>query len=254
MRKVLGLVGATLLFAGPAFAADLGKPPVYKAPALMPVFSWTGCYIGADVGGAASRQTASVTSVNVNQAPVSADLTGSSAVGGPYLGCNYQLLPMWVVGIEGDFSWVSLSGSASAPNLFANGTPVGSGGVSWSNKTDWLASLRGRLGYTVAPNVLIYGTGGAAWTRTSYAALDAFSGGCPNCLSTAFDDTRTGWVAGAGIDWAPWNNNWIFRVEYLHYQFNGVSSTAAFNPLQSATFGWGDLKIDSVRAGLSYKF
>ncbi len=51
MRKVLGLVGATLLFAGPALAADLGtRPPPYKAPALMLVFSWTGWYIGGNIG------------------------------------------------------------------------------------------------------------------------------------------------------------------------------------------------------------
>jgi outer membrane immunogenic protein len=253
MRKVLGLVGATLLFAAPALAADLGKP-VLKAPALMPVFSWTGCYIGADIGGAWDRQHASVTSVNVNQAPVSGDLTGNSAIGGPYAGCNFQFAPQWVLGVEGDFSWTKLSSSTTAPNLFADGTPVGSGGVAWANKTDWLASLRGRLGFAVVPNVLVYGTGGVAWTRTSYAALDAFSGGCPNCLATAFDETHTGWVAGAGIDWAPWNNNWILRLEYLHYQFSGASSTAAFNPAQSATFTWGDLKIDTVRAGVAFKF
>src|SRR5258708_31275742 len=51
MRKVLGLVGATLLFAGPALAADLGtRPPPYKAPGLVPVFSWTGWYIGGNAG------------------------------------------------------------------------------------------------------------------------------------------------------------------------------------------------------------
>jgi outer membrane immunogenic protein len=51
MRKSLGLVGAALLLAGPALAADLGRPPAYKAPPPAPVFSWTGCYIGATAGG-----------------------------------------------------------------------------------------------------------------------------------------------------------------------------------------------------------
>jgi outer membrane immunogenic protein len=263
MRKILGLVGATLLLAGPVCAADLVTNPVYKAPPLVPVFSWTGCYIGADVGGAWSRQTASVNTMPFqNQASVSGGINGSSAIGGPYVGCNYQFAPGWVLGVEGDFGWASLSGATSGPNLFANGTPatlpgvlvngvpIESGGVSWSEKTDWLASFRGRLGYAVVPNVLVYGTGGAAWTRTSYSALDAFTGGCPNCSTTAFEDTRTGWVAGAGIDWAPWSNNWILRLEYLHYQFGGVTSTVA----GATNFVWGDLKIDTVRAGLSYKF
>jgi len=256
MRKTLGLVGASLLLAGPAFAADLGKP-VYKAPAapLLAPFTWTGCYVGGDVGGAWGRQDASIAPVGVDQAAVSGTLSGDSVIGGPYAGCNFQFAPQWVVGIEGDYSWTNFSSSANAANLFANGTPAGSGGVSWSNKIDWLASLRGRLGFAVVPNVLLYGTGGVAWTRTSYAALDVFNtGGCPNCLGTAFDDTRAGWVAGAGVDWAPWNNNWILRLEYLHYQFSGVSSTAAFNPAQTVTFGWGDLKIDELRAGVAFKF
>jgi outer membrane immunogenic protein len=105
------------------------------------------------------------------------------------------------------------------------------------------------------PNFLLYGTGGVAWTRTSYAGLDVFNtGGCPNCLGTTFNDTHAGWVAGAGVDWAPWSNNWIFRLEYLHYQFSGVTSTASFSPASFVTFGWGDFKVDSIRAGVAFKF
>jgi outer membrane immunogenic protein len=251
MRNLLMASAALAVLIGfnSAQAADLGKP-VYKAPPpVVSAFSWTGCYIGADVGGAWDRQRTSTNSVGTDQAAVSGEITRNNAIGGPYVGCNYQFAPRWVIGAEGDFSWTKLSGTASAPNLFADGTPVGSGGVSWGSSTDWVASVRGRLGYAVMPNALVYGTGGAAWTRTNYAGLDAFVDGCPNCLATSFRDTRTGWVAGAGVDWAPWSNNWIFRVEYLHYQFSGVSSTT-----ETTTFNFGDLKIDTVRAGLSYKF
>jgi outer membrane immunogenic protein len=252
MRTVTGLVSVALLVAGPALAADLAvKAPVYKAP-VVPTFSWTGCYVGADVGGAWSRQDSSINSVNLNQASVSSTINGSSAIGGPYAGCNYQFASSWVVGVEGDFSWASLGGTATGPNLLANGAPAGAGGLTWTDKTDWVASVRGRVGYAYVPNFLVYGTGGAAWTRTSYFGLDV--GNTGNQISTAFDDTRTGWVAGAGVDWAPWSNNWILRVEYLHYQFGGASSTAIFAPGAFGTFGWGDLKIESVRAGVSYKF
>jgi outer membrane immunogenic protein len=254
-RLFAGAALVVLVVGNAAQAADLGRPvyPVYKAPVVVPAFSWTGCYIGADAGGAWDRQNTSV-NTSVNQAPASGDITRSSVIGGPYVGCNYQFAPQWVIGVEGDVSWVKLSGATSAPNLFADGTPVGVGGISWGSSTDWIASARARLGYAVAPNALIYGTGGAAWTRTNYSGLDVLDDGV---AATSFTDTRTGWVAGAGVDWAPWNNNWIFRIEYLHYQFGGVSSTAPFvNPNLGnvATFNFGDLKIDSVRAGLSYKF
>jgi outer membrane immunogenic protein len=257
VRKLFLSAALALLIGGNAAqAADLGTPvykaPVYKA-AVMPAFSWTGCYIGADIGGAWDRQHTS-SNPNFNQAPVSGDITRSSVIGGPYAGCNYQFAPQWVIGVEGDISWAKLSGTASAPNLLLGGAPT-PGGISWGSSTDWVASARARLGYAVVPNALVYGTGGAAWTRTNYSGFDQVDNG--DIATTSFTDTRTGWVAGAGVDWAPWSNNWIFRVEYLHYQFGGASSTAAFPPpfnAFSTTFTFGDLKIDTVRAGLSYKF
>jgi outer membrane immunogenic protein len=248
MKEVSAMVGAALLSAGAAFAADVDV----KAPPVVPAFSWTGCYIGADVGGASARQHMSATPAGVNQHAVSGDVSGDATTGGAHAGCNYQFAPGWILGIEGDTDWAKLGGTATGPDLFADGTPAVAGGVSWGNTTGWAASVRGRLGYAVVSNTLVYGTGGVAGTRTNYAGLDVFTQGNP--LATSFSDTRTGWVAGAGVDWAPWHNNWILRLEYLHYQFGSVSSTAAFNANQFTTFNFGDLKIDTVRAGLSYKF
>ena len=56
MRRVLGLVGATLLLAGPALAADLAVKAPRALPPGGPVFSWTGCYVGGFVGGASGNQ------------------------------------------------------------------------------------------------------------------------------------------------------------------------------------------------------
>jgi opacity protein-like surface antigen len=111
MRKTSLLAGATLLLAGPAVAADLARP-VYKAPvAVAPWFTWTGCYVGAAVGGARGRQSAGTTTsgdpnaltpqdVEVTPAPTpdpQADTAGNlshgtSVIGGPYVGCNYQFI------------------------------------------------------------------------------------------------------------------------------------------------------------------
>ena len=250
MKKVSGLVGVALLFAGPAFAADLGARPSYM---VAPVFSWTGCYVGADVGGAWPRQSAAVTpSAAVNQGALAGDLTNTgSVIGGSYAGCNDQFIPAWVVGVEGDFSWTKLDEAASGPNLFPNGAPAGAGGVAVSRSLDSLASARARLGWVVVPNLLAYGTGGAAWARTNSTGLDVLNTGAS--FATAFSNTQTGWVAGGGIDWAPWSNNWILRFEYLHYQFSGVSSVVG-DPINFVNFGFGDLKVDTVRAGASYKF
>jgi outer membrane immunogenic protein len=265
MKKIsLGTIALVALIAGPAMAADLARPaPVYKAlPPPVPVFSWTGCYIGANVGGAWASQDADTVGpanapANTNQAPDFVSLKGSSVIGGVHGGCNIQFASVWVAGIEGDWSGTKIDNTQSGPNLFFSGTPAGSGGVSFNRDTKWLASVRGRLGVAVVPNVLLYATGGGAWTRTDYSGLDVFTGGCPNCGATSFSSTKSGWVVGGGGEWAPWSNNWLFRVEYLYYRFKGDSGNAFFQSVPSvlaATFNFHDLSINELRVGLSYKF
>jgi outer membrane immunogenic protein len=252
LRKFLLSSLATVGMIASAAAADLPTekgPPVYPPPP-PPQFSWTGCYIGADGGVAWNRENVTNSgSVLGDQGPTAGTLNGTSAIGGPHAGCNWQFATTWVIGAEGDFSWTHLYDPANAPNLYSDGTPVGVGGINWSRDLYWLASIRGRVGYSVTPNILLYGTGGVAFERSSLVGVDT---GIVGSRTTAFGQTQTGFVAGAGIDWAPWSNNWIFGVEYLHYQFAGTSSTVFFpNPV---VFNWGTLGVDSVRAAVSYKF
>ncbi|MCK9909337.1 outer membrane beta-barrel protein, partial [Microbacteriaceae bacterium K1510] len=112
-----------------------------------------------------------------------------------------------------------------------------------------LGSVRGRVGFAAAPELLIFATGGFAWAHSDFAGVNR---GSSSSRSTSFGETREGYVVGAGTDWAPWHDNWVLRLEYLHYEFSGTSSTVFFpNP---NTFYWDDESVDSVRAGLSYKF
>jgi outer membrane immunogenic protein len=262
MRKFGLAIGVSFAIglAGSAIAADMPMPvkaPLYKAPPVY-TYNWSGCYIGANVGGAWSRQdvNSSVPLIS-DQAPGSATLNTSSVMGGPHAGCNWQFSPSWVIGIEGDWSATDLNGTAALPNLSRAGVPFANGGITFGGDTKWLATIRGRLGFVPVSNVLLYGTGGVAWNSTDYSGSDVFLGGCPNCGTTAFSSTQTGWVAGAGAEWAPWSNNWIFRVEYLHYGFDGTTTSTPARPAFAAappTFTWNALSIDEVRAGVSFKF
>jgi outer membrane immunogenic protein len=236
-------------------AADLPtKASAYNAP-LAGAFSWTGCYIGGNLGGAWSRETASALSTTNTQTPVTVSQNASSLIGGVNAGCNYQFDPHWVVGVEGDWSWTKLRAGATAPNLRADGSPVGSGGSSFSSDTQWLASIRGRIGWVAMPNTLVYLTGGGALAKVDYAAVDAFADGCPNCVTTSFSHTKTGYVLGGGADYAL-THNWIVRAEYLYYHFSGETSTSLFNDggPGGAIFHWDGLQIHEVRLGVNYKF
>ncbi len=242
-----------------ASAADLPRKAPAAAPAA-PVYTWTGCYIGGNVGGAWSRQTGDFAAVPaVEQVPGTINQNDSSVIGGVHLGCNYQFDPKFVVGVEGDWSWTGLNGSGSALNIHStDGAVEPTGGINMSSDTKWIASLRGRLGWLVMPQAMIYATGGAAWAKTDYAAFDAATTG-NGFTAVSLSDTRTGWVVGAGGEYML-TPNWFVRAEYLHYQFSGASAIGNTVPGTGgpagpfAAFNWNDLKVNEVRAGISYKF
>jgi outer membrane immunogenic protein len=132
----------------------------------------------------------------------------------------------------------------TAPTTMA--LPAGSR-LNMSRDVNWLASMRGRVGYTW-DRALFYVTGGIAWGNFGYAASAAFG---PSA-SASFNDTKTGWVIGGGAEWAL-SPSWSVRAEYLHYEFAGTSRAV---PTAGGTvsFGWQDTSVDVVRAGVNYKF
>ena len=116
MRTLVAAAVALLIGASSLAYAD--GMPAYRRATYAP-FSWTGCYIGADIGGAWNQQDVSINPVGVNQGGVRGSLNESSAIRGLYVGCNYQFAPRWVLGIEGDFSWMSLADTTRGSNLFS---------------------------------------------------------------------------------------------------------------------------------------
>src|SRR5262249_14988069 len=125
MKNILRTtVALAALIAAPAMAADLARPaPAYKAPPPVYVFSWTGCYIGANGGGAGVNKDYTVTSVGVARfgtfvfpAVGVGSHTASSGIGGVQVGCNYQVPGSgWVFGIQGDYDWMRANGSHVDP-------------------------------------------------------------------------------------------------------------------------------------------
>ena len=152
--RIVGIAAVTsalvLGIAQTAFAADMPvKSPVLKAP-IMALYSWTGCYFGAQIGYGWATANHSFD----NGAP-SDTSKPNGVVGGGLLGCNYQI-NTFVVGIEGDIEASDLMGGEFA-NL-TGGTSAGSSHMKWDG------SVRGRLGYAIDRS-LFYVTGGWAFAR-----------------------------------------------------------------------------------------
>jgi outer membrane immunogenic protein len=253
MKKLLLVTAAicSLSIASPACAADL-PVNVIKAPAPLPVFSWTGCYLGAHVGGGwASKDMTDPVQLVQDQltgAPVTAGVTTvrvspiGVAVGGQF-GCDYQFAPSWAAGIEFAASGSTMKGSTSLA------LPLGVPGEAAlvTARTDFLGSGSVRLGYA-ADRWLFYVKGGAAWAGDKYVITGAFTG-----IPFDFEglDQRLGWIVGGGVDWA-FSGHWSLAVEYDYYQF-GHRSTLMSDAV-NAVSGPVDFKqsVQVAKVGLNF--
>lgn len=244
--------------AGLVTAADLRMP--VKAPAMVVAETWSGLYIGGHAGYAWGDQETSIVESTSPLFPAPAvigfpaplDANPKGLLGGAQLGYNLQF-GSWVLGIEGDISG-SPSGSDSAQFTAAFVAPIIIGSASLTQDVNWLATVRGRLGYTWGPG-LAYFTGGAAWADVDYSGSFASASGATSSTLNA-GNTLSGYVIGGGYE-HRFSQNWSVRLEYLYYDLDSATlSVAAQQPFNEVTTTWSipDLQLHVVRAGVNYKF
>jgi len=262
-RTFLAVAALATLVGTPALAADMA---LKAAPPPAPAATWTGWYIGADVGGTWFNQSATWNPLPTPAAfgvnPITGTEKASGVIGGVYAGYNYQIAPSGLVGIEADFSGTGAKANQTQTwTTPITGTPFPGDFTSTSTRLDWLGSVRGRLGFLPTPQVLAYVTGGAAWGGFNYSASNsnAGTGGAGPTFYNApvsFNKTQTGFVVGGGLEWMA-TRNWLLRAEYLYYGFNSgpnVTGTSANFPLFPSNYVWGRTNVNVARVGAAYKF
>lgn len=229
--------------ASPACAADIYRAPSMKEPVVAPVFTWTGLYVGAHVGGAWGNLD--VTDVDGYLLPLGNRFSSSpeGVFGGGTLGYNVQSGSI-VFGIEGDLGGMDLHQTVVQP-----GSPGGdtiaqiSGGL--------YGDITGRLGLAAGP-VLFYAKGGAAFFDGRLSVADVcvvFPCGI-QAQTTNGSDTLTGWTAGGGIEYMI-GQSWSLKAEYLHFDF-GSQTLTFVGPGGGNGFRWeNDLTVDTVKIGLN---
>lgn len=269
MKKISIVMAFVAFSAMSAFAADIPVRPYAKSPIAAPVYGWSGFYIGGNVGGVS--QDASGSSNFFQQGANANNIQGrslsqSSVIGGFHGGYNWQFAPSFVLGIEADAQWMNTnSGFCRQTDVLSLAcADNGRGFMTITNDTNWLSTVRGRLGWTF-DRLMIYGTGGVAFGEVETSiSLNCSVNGCGNqpgpfATSGAFSSVNTGWVAGGGIEWM-FASNWSLRAEYLHVDLGTVAATlnlpaancSAGGPC-GGTFARAML-YDIGRVGLSYKF
>lgn len=232
-----------------AYAADLGAP-VYKAPPAAP-FSWSGIYVGGHVGYGWSDSDATVVpSLGLGGDTRTFALSDDAIIGGAQIGFNWHVAPNWLIGIEADISGTGLNSEAFAGLTFGgNPVPVPDG-YTLRQEIEWLATVRGRLGYTWDRS-LIYVTGGFAWAEMKTEAAVNIAN---INFRSDFSDTVSGWTIGGGYEWA-FAPNWSARVEYLYYDLDALSGTASSPFFIFTTRNtWDNTELHVVRAGVNYRF
>ncbi|HWV52292.1 outer membrane protein, partial [Pseudorhodoplanes sp.] len=257
--------------------------------------NWTGFYIGGNTG-VGFGKTSSVNqpvdllseaffnSGGLDFAPGSFDTSAhrNGWVGGLQAGYNWQA-GAFVFGVEADIQKSAIGGRRSQ-QAFALPLAWGSAyafDVNTESNLEWFGTLRGRVGFLITPDFLLYGTGGLTYGGVENSAAVVFApsvqpagvlGGLGSltfqCSTTAAaptsdcyagrgTGTRIGWTAGLGGEWKL-DANWSVKLEYLHLQLQGMSinlvSPPPSSPGVSTNFVFDDFAYDIVRVGLNYRF
>jgi outer membrane immunogenic protein len=275
MRVGSRIVGFALaaIIAGPTLAADLptrkGPPP--EAP---PSCLWCGFYGGVNLGDASGTFSPTVNSgfpappfvpgdVAAMSAAQSRSLSANGFIGGAQAGYNFQHDNL-VWGFEADFDYLGLKGSKNGaipiPSTFpggAVGPPLVTFASATSASTNWLITVRPRLGWAM-DNWLLYVTGGLAVGQESFGqTLTVFA---PFVSQNNFSETHVGWTVGVGAEYAL-TRQWSLKAEYLYVDL-GKSSGHASTLTPALPPGFGTFAGSSAvaltanigRVGLNYHF
>jgi outer membrane immunogenic protein len=227
---------------GASYAASA---PVYKTPPLTAgPKSWTGFYIGGQVGAGrsiaepflgATALFAVPPTPPFFQSPVSSGLDG--VFGGGQIGGNYQIGPL-VLGLEGE---LIASNSAGTQACWTSG-------VACNSRIKSVSTVTGRVGGAV-DNALVYIRGGIARAKYSFE-LDIYSS--RTIPTNTVEATPRGWIGGAGIEYG-FSPNWSGTIEYDYLSFDAIPVFFSDQVANAFTGEMRHLSVQFVKAGVNYK-
>jgi outer membrane immunogenic protein len=241
-----------------ASAADLARP-AYRAPFIAaPGFSWTGFYIGGNLGagwGTKQYEQPIPLGTVLGGAPTLIS-DGSSTVngllGGGQVGYNYQWGPtVWGIEFQGDAADVKGTGSCGVAALFNCHT-----------KVDGILTLAGRFGLTW-DHTMLYVKGGGAWAHDHYDVNLlglSFAIGPVSITPASASEWRSGWMIGAGVEQAI-SGNWSAKIEYDYMDFGTKTDqfpvvTVAGTPAVTGLLSRFDItqQVHLIKFGINYRF
>ncbi len=266
-----GALGIGLVFAfgamtvGPLNAADLRRDrpvaPAFTSP--VAVQNWTGAYLGGNIGyafgGSEKAQTIGtpgfVGLIPGGIVPGQLKLRRDSVVGGAQAGYNFQAGRV-VFGLEADIQALNAGKQATFTGNPVLGTPLTTRAKS---ELSYLGTVRGRVGFLPADNLLLYLTGGLAYggVKSSASVNGVLAPGLS--WNGSRNETQVGYALGAGAEYKL-NANWSVKGEYLFYDLG--RQTVRTTPNAAAAAAVPGVAYDAriktsghiLRAGVNYAF
>lgn len=245
----------------PAPAPATTVAPVPSAPPPASSYSWTGFYVGGNVGfgmgnGDTSFSPLPTAAQFVNLAPQTLHPNPNGVQAGAQFGFNWQV-HRFVLGAETDLSYADIDGTVRfTPIIQNNGTPFpGAGFVQARQDITWFGTARGRLGFAPISRLLLYGTGGLAYGHVIYLAETNFRPVGTTDYLSSFNKNKTGFAAGAGVEVIA-GRRWSVKAEYLHLDMGSEATVVNANPLLPP-FQVGyhfDTTAQIVRGGINFRF
>jgi opacity protein-like surface antigen len=235
-----------------------------RASAAIGPTNWTGFYAGGFAGAAAGRTDVQFVGTPVPAAGNKPWVAGG--LGGIELGYNHQFSNNWVLGVEGDIGAANvrgggIAGTADGVNASNHVTDFGPAFFTVEDKTNWMATVAGRVGYSWG-RTLFYGKGGAAIEDSSTTVKCDYAvpgqNGINPCLNQARHETsgfstpsytRVGWTLGFGTEF-DLGKNWSAKAEYDVLSFGRHTALAS----DGATLLTDRSDISQVKLGLNYRF
>lgn len=241
--KSLAMASIALMAASTVNAADLPSSKFLpSAPALPALFSWTGVYVGGQIGYSwGADKTQELLTAGRIPLGVEFDYHPSSFMAGAHAGFNYQVGSI-VFGIEGDVEGLNARGGFNDPSRVRSATDPG--GLVRVDR-EWQASVRGRIGYAF-DRFMIFGTGGAAFTEFDYRFFNPLAG-----FGEGGKFSRTGFTVGGGVNYAL-TNHLILGLDYRYTDYGNFDYVAR-SAFLGLTAGQSP-STQEARASLAYKF
>lgn len=234
-----------------AQAADVAMPTAYD---------WSGFYVGLNAGAAMNDTDVSNEFISNNRRveQLQFDVTNDETAftGGGMIGYNHQIDRV-VLGVEADFNYLGFNKDQNNTVVYTpQEFPVEVRTINdLSFEADWFGTIRARLGYSF-DNILVYGTGGAAYGHMSMSQdYSACFRQCLDLLEADEDTVNWGWTAGGGVEIGF--DRFSVGAEYLYVDLGSADwETNSVDVINSSGDANGDVdwQFSVVRATAKMRF